>query len=223
MNKSEKLALPGKKTVKRAAAATAIALTAAMGQGVATANAETASRSTKLHNTISTRVLDRQIEESLRKQRDLQAFNGILLFSSDYNNGGTEYTPVIAGGNSYPADATTNSGRGIEHPIVVFRGNPKNRFGHNDLTNGDYEFGLIDRTTGDVKLIKFDPKNMVLVSWAPENESQLVNFIFQSDNGTLNFNEPLTSTDDRTRLHGGPLTDASGQFWQVGREISPRG
>jgi hypothetical protein len=107
----------------------------------------------------------------------------------------------------------------------VFRGNPKDEFRHQDLTNGDYAFGEIDRSTGDVRLITFNPATMKLVPWSMENGPLVVSFIFQSDKaGYLNLNEPLTSSDGRTKLHGGPLTDASGQPWQIGLEVPhPKG
>jgi len=228
MNKFEARLQPSKKitgALRKGLAVSALSVTAALAPGVVTAQAEKGTVE-KLKTHIPTKVLEKQATQSLHQQRDLVAFNGILLFESAYNNGGSQYNPMAAGGNVYTDSNVTKIGEGIEHPVVVFRGNPKNEFGHNDLTNGDYTFGEIDRPTGKVKLINFDPKTMKLVPWTMEGSDGplLENFIFQSDKaGNLNFDEPLTSSDNRTRLHGGPLSDATGQPWQVGLEVSPKG
>ena len=200
MNKSPELVKPKRKlpkAVKRALAGTALAVTAALAPAVSTAQAEKGVVE-KLRSYIPTRVLEKQTKQRLRNQQDLGAFNGVLL---------------------------RGQAGVVEHPVVVFRGNPKDKFGHDNLTNGDYAFGEIARPSGNLTLLKFDPVTMKLVPWSMENGPLVKNFIFQSDKaGRLNLNEPLTSTDERTKLHGGPLTDAAGQPWQVGLEIKhPKG
>lgn len=188
------------------------------------AQAEKGPHPEKLRSYISTRVLERQANQDMLNQRDLQAYNGVLIINSSHANGGTEATPTPSGGTTYPAASQTIDGPVIEHPVIVFRGDAKDRFGHNDFTNGDYEFGEITRgKKPHIKLIKFDP-TMELVPGSMEDGPLVKNFIFQSDKaGHLNLNEPLTSSDDLTRLHGGPLTDASGQPWQIGLEVHPKG
>jgi hypothetical protein len=228
MNKSPETSQPTKRklprAVKRGLAGAALTVTAALAPAVATAQAEKGVVE-KLHSYIPTRVLEKQAKQRLRNQQDLGAFNGVLLLDSSYNNGGTPYSSTTSGGASYPNGGNTTESEVIEHPVVVFRGNPKDEFGHDNLTNGDYAFGEIDRPTGNLKLINFDPATMKLVPWSMENGPLVKNFIFQSDKaGNLNLNEPLTSSDERTKLHGGPLTDASGQPWQVGLEVQhPKG
>jgi hypothetical protein len=227
MNKSPETTKPKRqlsKAVKRGLAGAALTVTAALAPGIAPAQAEKGVIE-KLHSYIPTRVLEKQTKHRLGQQQDLGAFNGVLLLETNYNNGGTPYSSMTSGGASYPNGGNTTKSEVIEHPVVVFRGNPKDEFGHNDLANGDYAFGEIDRPTGDVKLITFNPETMKLVPWSMENGPLVKNFIFQSDKaGHLNLNEPLTSSDGRTKLHGGPLTDASGQPWQIGLDIpNPKG
>lgn len=188
------------------------------------AQAEKGPKPEKLRSYISTRVLDKWANRRMRTQQDLQAFNGVLIINKSYDNGGTEATPTPSGGTVYPNGSNTIGGDTIKDPVVVFRGSPKDEFGHNDLTNGDYAYGAIDRKTGRIKLIPFDAETMVLVPATMEDGPLVKNFIFQSDKaGHLNFSEPLTSSDERTKVHGGPLTDASGQPWQIGLEIHPKG
>ncbi len=205
---------------KRGAGAAALTLTLAALAPVA-AQAEKGPRPEKLRSYISTRVLGRQVNQDMKNRRDLQAYNGVLIINSSHDNGGTEATPTPSGGTTYPAASQTIDGPVIEHPVTVFRGNPKNRYGHDDFTNGDYEFGEITRgKKPHIKLIEFNPATMDLVPGSMEDGPLVKNFIFQSDKTGhhLNLDEPLTSSDDLTRLHGGPLTDASGQPWQIGYE-----
>ena len=227
MNKSPETTKPKRKlpkAVKRGLAGAALTVTAALAPAVSTAQAEKGVVE-KLHSYIPTKVLEKQTEQRLRQQQDLGAFNGVLLLETNYNNGGTQYSPTTSGGATYPNGSNTGQAEVIEHPVVVFRGNAKDEFGHDNLVNGDYAFGEIDRPTGDLKLINFDPETMKLVPWSMENGPLVENFIFQSDKtGHLNLNEPLTSSDGRTKLHGGLLTDASGQPWQIGLDVpNPKG
>jgi hypothetical protein len=224
MNKSPETTQPKRKlsgAFKRGLAGAALTVTAALAPGVATAQAEKGPVSEKLNSYIPTRVLEKRANQDMLNQRDLVAYNGVLIINSSYNNGGTEATPIPTGGTTYPNASQTIDGKVIEHPIRVFRSDPKNQFGHNDFTNGDYEYGkLIRGKKPHIELIKFDSSTMELVPWSMEDGPLVSNFIFLSDNkaGHLNLNEPLTSSDGRTKLHGGPLTDASGQPWKIGYE-----
>ena len=210
-------------TAKRGAGAAALTLTlAALAPAVALA--EKGPKPEKLRSYIPTGVLDKRVNHRMRTQQDLQAFNGVLIINKGYDNGGTEATPTPSGGTVFPKGSQTIEGITVKDPVIEFRGNPKDEFGHSNLTNGDYAYGVIDRKTDRIKLIPFDPDTMVLVPATMEAGPLVKNFIFQSDKaGHLNLDEPLTSSDDRTRVHGGPLTDASGQPWQIGLEIHPKG
>jgi hypothetical protein len=216
------------RTLTRGLAGAALTVTAAMAPAVSTANAEKGPAEKKLSHYIPTRVLRKQADADLKEQIDLGAFNGALITNRGVPNGGTEATPTPSGGTTYPTASLTYTGKVFEHPIIMFRGNPKDQFGHNDYTNGDYAFfKLVRGKHPHVEPIKFNPATDVVEPWTMEGSDgpEVRPFIFQSDKaGHLNLSEPLTSPDWQSRLHGTPLTDSMGQTWKIGLEIpSPKG
>ncbi len=230
MNKSEKLSLPARRKARRALAATALTLTAALGSGVTSARAKTLSPEKPRQHAQSFSLRERQktTENNLLNQIGVGFFRGaLLLHPVKRDTGGTKYSPDQSGGTAYP-DNNVVEEEVILNPLLVYKGSPKDQFGHDDITNGDYYFGIIThRSSGrpQVKLIKFNPDNMKLVADMSSNTYQ-ESVVFQSDKlGNIKIDGPMTAPDGRLDAGSVPLTNPfnSEQPLQIGFVAHPKG
>jgi hypothetical protein len=194
------------RNLKRRLTAGILTLATAMGAPAATAVAEQPGKE-RLHP-LSTRLLEKRTEANLRQGKPVSAFKGTFARLVFLETGGAPYAPSQTGGAAAPAERTEWANVG--YPLVVFRGRPNQRMGHDDLRNGDYAFGSIAWTNGqpDVSLYNFKPASMALVAGEMSGDDQVINGIVFGDNGSggRDGSRPFTTYNNQLT----PLNDEAG-------------
>lgn len=106
----------------------------------------------------------------------------------------------------------------IDHPLVVFRGNPKAETPRDPVWSGDYAFGSVVDKLGHavVDLVNYDPNTMTLT---PDTKPPYItDGILEGGKGSLEFNQ-LTDPEG----HGNPiLLDPDGHPELVAYEYTPK-
>jgi hypothetical protein len=169
--------------VRRRLATAALTLTAAFAASPAVkaeASTHKAHRQHEQHQRYqSLSSLRAQTIERLARQEPLAFFNGSLSAAATPNHTPSAQDPSFVGG--------------VSKPLVIYRGNPKDQNGHNDLTNGDYVFGYINHSSDkpNVTLFPFDKQTMHLIP-NTDGEPKVEDVVYPSDgSGGLDFNRPL--------------------------------
>ena len=209
-----------KESLKRFAGVPAVAA-ALLAPAPATAEA---AKTEKLKHLAPIAQVEKQATRDLNAGRPLVWANAGLQMTVKTPNGGFRAPTEKNGGVEYGAGTSTTT-KYVNDPLVIYRSNSKDRFGHNDLFNGDYVFAkIIDResTHPKVKAIKWNKDNM---DFMPYNNGQpllqSVTFFQHTELGGVDLNLP-SGGPDLNGQKGGPLEDANGPL-QIGREYSPKG
>jgi hypothetical protein len=206
--------------IRRGLAATALTSFALLAP--ATANAETG-KSEKLAHPLPIKLAEQRATSDLNHGRPLMWANGGIQLQQKISNGGVEYDKTTNGGTMY-SPGTSRVTKYVDKPIVYFRGNPKERFGHNDLNNGDYLFMKItDRESTHPKLKVIKSGGSHLITY-PNGEPllQSVTFMERSEFDGIDLNSP-SGGYDLEGMKGGPLQNPDGSPMQIAREYEPKG
>jgi hypothetical protein len=207
--------------LQRGLAATALTGVAVLAPAPASAEPV---KSEKLARPMSVKAAEQRATADLNHRRPLMWANGGLLFLQKVKNGGVEATQTTNGGTRYSPGISTVT-RYVDKPIVYFRGNPKERFGHNDLNNGDYVFmEITDResTHPKLKAIKRDNTSHLISNLNGEPFLQSVTFMERTEFGGIDLNSPAGGYD-LDGMKGGPLQNEDGSNMQIAIELSPQG
>lgn len=187
-----KLPIPGNtiRNIRRGTTAGILALAVTPGLALAHSKGKTSYKLPTQPVSVKARETQRTTER-LNKQAPLSFYTGSLVMKVTSETGGITAVDT-AGGQAFP-NGVVSTTKIVEKPFAIFRGNPKDKFGHNGLSSGDYDFASMD-STGKITVYPFNTETMKLIPSANPDDSTLQNVVFpRRGDGYLDFSQPLSS------------------------------
>ena len=197
---------PSMSRLRRAGLVGALTLMASMAPAVSPAEAATHARHNKTHtreHLTSLKQLNRQTEQALSDGRSVAHWRGTAI-----------YEKTVHGRHGRHRTVT----RAIREPLVVFRGNPKEQFGHDDIDGKDkkyYAFGSLKVDAAGKPHVTLHAGTDVrhIRTFADATEQPVGSVAFAMTTEGVDFNTPIEPT-------GEPIVDDAGNPEVIGQEIS---